>query len=144
MSLVTIVTIDLILVVLPDHSEVFIMSGVSSMNHNLRLQASLWFVTALWLLQSILAFLRLYHSHNQHISGPCLLREKELLLEHSPSDRGSPSPPLPAATPTIYVWESWKVLHLTSRSKLSSKLFVYPCLHISSTIPNTSLTKNMA
>ncbi|XP_029021605.1 transmembrane protein 179-like [Betta splendens] len=66
-------------------------------------QASLWFVTALWLLQSLLAFLRLYHSHNQHISGPCLLREKELLLENSPSDRGSPSPPLPAATPTICV-----------------------------------------
>ncbi|KAK2848999.1 hypothetical protein Q5P01_008833 [Channa striata] len=66
-------------------------------------QASLWFVTALWLAQSILAFLRLYHSHSQHISGPCLPREKELLLEHSPFDHSSPPPPLPAAVPTILV-----------------------------------------
>lgn len=63
-------------------------------------QVSLWAVTALWLTQSILAVLRLYHSHSQHISGPCLPREKELLLGHSPSD-GSPSP-LPV-TPTILV-----------------------------------------
>ncbi|AWP11943.1 putative transmembrane protein 179-like [Scophthalmus maximus] len=67
-------------------------------------QASLWCVTALWLAQSILAFLRLYHSHSQHISGPCLPREKELLLGHSPSECGSsPSPPLPSATPTLLV-----------------------------------------
>ncbi|XP_076015785.1 transmembrane protein 179 [Genypterus blacodes] len=65
-------------------------------------EASLWFVTALWLLQSILSFLRLYHSHSQHISRPCLPREKELLLGHSPSG-GSPSPPHPPATPTILV-----------------------------------------
>ncbi|XP_059918218.1 transmembrane protein 179-like [Gadus macrocephalus] len=55
-------------------------------------QASLWFVTALWLAQSVLSFLRLYHSHSQHISGPCLPREKELLLARSPSD-GCPTPP---------------------------------------------------
>ncbi|KAK0154248.1 Transmembrane protein 179 [Merluccius polli] len=65
-------------------------------------QASLWFVTALWLAQSILAFLRLYHSHSQHISRPCLPREKELLLAYTPSD-GSPTPPHPPATPTIFV-----------------------------------------
>ncbi|XP_070818902.1 transmembrane protein 179 [Chaetodon trifascialis] len=64
-------------------------------------QASLWCVTALWLAQSILAFLRLYHSHSQNISGPCRPREKELLLGHSPSDSGSPSPP--PATPTLLV-----------------------------------------
>nr|XP_046261284.1 transmembrane protein 179-like [Scatophagus argus] len=64
-------------------------------------QASLWCVTALWLAQSILAFLRLYHSHSQHISRPCRPREKELLLGHSPSDSSSPSP-LPA-TPTLLV-----------------------------------------
>ncbi|XP_035017752.2 transmembrane protein 179-like [Hippoglossus stenolepis] len=67
-------------------------------------QVSLWAVTALWLAQSILAFLRLYHSHSQHISGPCLPREKELLLGHSPSESGSsPSPPHPPVTPTILV-----------------------------------------
>ncbi|XP_031718612.1 transmembrane protein 179 [Anarrhichthys ocellatus] len=66
-------------------------------------QASLWGVTALWLAQSILAFLRLYHSHSQHISRPCRPREKELLLGHSPSDSGSPTPPHPPATPTIFV-----------------------------------------
>uniref|UniRef100_A0A3Q3JID3 Transmembrane protein 179 n=1 Tax=Monopterus albus TaxID=43700 RepID=A0A3Q3JID3_MONAL len=66
-------------------------------------QASLWCVTALWLAQSILAFLRLYHSHSQHISGPCLPREKELLLGYSQSDSGSLSPPHPSATPTILV-----------------------------------------
>ncbi|KAF3694001.1 Transmembrane protein 179 [Channa argus] len=66
-------------------------------------QACLWLVTALWLAQSILAFLRLYHSHSQHIGRPCLPREKELLLEHSPFDRSSPSPPPPAAMPTILV-----------------------------------------
>ncbi|KAM3836022.1 transmembrane protein 179-like [Diretmus argenteus] len=76
-------------------------------------QASLWFVTSLWLTQSVLSFLRLYHSHSQHISGPCLPREKELLLgqtpsddspsDHSPSDH-SPSPPHPlASTPTLLV-----------------------------------------
>ncbi|XP_029967153.1 transmembrane protein 179 [Salarias fasciatus] len=61
-------------------------------------QASLWCVTALWLVQSTLAFLRLYHSHSQHISGRCLLREKEMLLGYSTSDSGSPSPPHPPAT----------------------------------------------
>ncbi|XP_005913371.1 transmembrane protein 179-like [Haplochromis burtoni] len=64
-------------------------------------QASLWLVTALWLVHSILAFLRLYHSHSQHISGPCLHREKEMLLGHSPSDSGSPSPP--PVTPILLV-----------------------------------------
>ncbi|XP_062855720.1 transmembrane protein 179-like [Trichomycterus rosablanca] len=49
-------------------------------------QISLWCVTALWLAQSILSFLRLYHSHSQQISGPCLLREKELLLGQSHVD----------------------------------------------------------
>lgn len=66
-------------------------------------QVSLWGVTALWLTQSILAFLRLYHSHSQHISRPCRPREKELLLGHSPSDSGSPTPQNPPATPTIFV-----------------------------------------
>ncbi|XP_061690825.1 transmembrane protein 179-like isoform X2 [Syngnathoides biaculeatus] len=62
-------------------------------------QASLWFVTLLWLLQSTLAFMRLYHSHN----GPCLLREKELLLRDAPSD-GSPStPPYSPQTPAAVV-----------------------------------------
>lgn len=65
-------------------------------------QVSLWCVTALWFVQSVLAFLRLYHSHSQHISRPCRPREKELLLGHSPSDSGSPSPP--PATPTVLVW----------------------------------------
>uniref|UniRef100_A0A3P9BA21 Zgc:153018 n=1 Tax=Maylandia zebra TaxID=106582 RepID=A0A3P9BA21_9CICH len=64
-------------------------------------QASLWLVTALWLVHSILAFLRLYHSHSQHISGPCLHREKEMLLGNSPSDSGSPSPP--PVTPILLV-----------------------------------------
>ncbi|XP_041654215.1 transmembrane protein 179 [Cheilinus undulatus] len=66
-------------------------------------QVSLWCVTALWLTQSILAFLRLYHSHSQHMSGPCRPREKEMLLGHSPSDSRSPSPPHPAVSPTILV-----------------------------------------
>lgn len=66
-------------------------------------QASLWCVTALWLVQSILAFLRLYHSHSQHISGRCLLREKEMLLGYSTSDSGSPSPPHPPATLTFLI-----------------------------------------
>ncbi|KAG7237710.1 hypothetical protein INR49_031887 [Caranx melampygus] len=66
-------------------------------------QASLWGVTALWLAQSILAFLRLYHSHSQNISGPCLPREKELLLGHSTSLSSSPTPPHPPATPTILI-----------------------------------------
>ncbi|XP_056152113.1 transmembrane protein 179-like [Lampris incognitus] len=65
-------------------------------------QASLWGVTALWLAQAILSFLRLYHSHSQDLSRPCLPREKELLLRHTPSD-DSPSPPHPPATPTISV-----------------------------------------
>ncbi|XP_051277104.1 transmembrane protein 179-like [Dicentrarchus labrax] len=64
-------------------------------------QVSLWCVTALWLAQSILAFLRLYHSHSQHINVPCRPREKELLLGHSPCDSGSPSPA--PATPTLLV-----------------------------------------
>lgn len=68
---------------------------------SLHSQASLWLVTALWLVHSILAFLRLYHSHSQHISGPCLHREKEMLLGHSPSDSGSPSPP--PVTPILLV-----------------------------------------
>lgn len=65
-------------------------------------ETSLWAVTVLWMTQSILAFLRLYHSHSQHMSGPCLPREKECLLVYSPSD-GLPSPPHPASTPTILV-----------------------------------------
>ncbi|KAM6923785.1 transmembrane protein 179 [Xenentodon cancila] len=64
-------------------------------------QASLWCVTVLWLAQSILAFLRLYHSHSQNIGGPWLHRDKEFLLGHSPCDSGSSSPPHPPATPTI-------------------------------------------
>ncbi|XP_029368481.1 transmembrane protein 179 [Echeneis naucrates] len=66
-------------------------------------QASLWCVTALWLAQSILAFLRLYHSHSQHISGPCLPREKELLLGDNMSVSSYPSPPHLQVTPTILV-----------------------------------------
>ncbi|XP_034545098.1 transmembrane protein 179 [Notolabrus celidotus] len=66
-------------------------------------QVSLWCVTALWLTQAILAFLRLYHSHSQHMTGPCRPREKEMLLGHSPSDSRSPSPPHPAATPILLV-----------------------------------------
>ncbi|KAM9835151.1 transmembrane protein 179-like [Syngnathus typhle] len=62
-------------------------------------EASLWFVTLLWLLQSALAFMRLYHSHN----GPCLLREKELLWRNAPLE-GSPSTSLYSPeTPTIMV-----------------------------------------
>ncbi|XP_061542410.1 transmembrane protein 179-like [Phycodurus eques] len=62
-------------------------------------QASLWFVTLMWLLQSTLAFMRLYHSHN----GPCLLREKELLLKDAPSE-GSPSTtPYSPENPSIVV-----------------------------------------
>ncbi|KAI5606652.1 hypothetical protein C0J50_7572 [Silurus asotus] len=49
-------------------------------------QISLWCVTALWLVHSILSFLRLYHSHSQQISGPCLSREKEFLLGQSHVD----------------------------------------------------------
>ncbi|XP_034739378.1 transmembrane protein 179 [Etheostoma cragini] len=66
-------------------------------------QVSLWGVTALWLAQSILSFLRLYHSHSQHISRPCGPREKDLLLGHSPSENGSPTPPHFLTTPTISV-----------------------------------------
>ncbi len=79
----------------------YIRVAASVTNHSPRPQASLWCVTALWLTQSILAFLRLYHSHSQHIGGPCRPREKELLLGHSPSDSASPSPP--PATPTLLV-----------------------------------------
>ncbi|XP_054648457.1 transmembrane protein 179-like [Dunckerocampus dactyliophorus] len=61
-------------------------------------QASLWCVTLLWLVQSILAFMRLYHLH----SGVCLLREKELLLRDAASE-GSPATPYPLETPTILV-----------------------------------------
>lgn len=63
-------------------------------------EISSWALTALWLIQSILAFLRLYHSHSQNIAGPCLPREKQCLLDYSPSDQ-FPSPP--TATPTILV-----------------------------------------
>lgn len=76
-------------------------------------EISLWAVTGLWMIQTILAFLRLYHSHSQNMSGPCLLREKECLLGYSPSD-GSPSPT--AATPTILVW------HKVSYSLLNPNL----------------------
>ncbi|XP_019718961.1 transmembrane protein 179 [Hippocampus comes] len=62
-------------------------------------QASLWFVTLLWLLQSTLAFMRLYHSHN----GPCILREKELLLRDAPSEGYPSTPPSSPETPTIMV-----------------------------------------
>ncbi|XP_035599841.1 transmembrane protein 179-like [Oncorhynchus keta] len=68
-------------------------------------EVALWSVTALWLTHSILSFMRLYHSHSEHISGPCLPREKEHLLGHSSSssgssgsDRGSPSPAQPLST----------------------------------------------
>ncbi|XP_057706700.1 transmembrane protein 179-like [Corythoichthys intestinalis] len=61
-------------------------------------QASLWFVTLLWLLQSMLAFMRLYHSHN----APCLLREKELLLRDALSEGSASTPPF-SETPTIMV-----------------------------------------
>lgn len=63
-------------------------------------EISLWAVTTLWMIQAIVAFLRLYHSHSQNMSGPCRLREKECLLGYTPSD-GLPSPT--AATPTILV-----------------------------------------
>ncbi|KAL2077077.1 hypothetical protein ACEWY4_026581 [Coilia grayii] len=43
-------------------------------------QIALWCVTGLWMIHVILSFLRLYHSHSQHMTGPCLPREKELLL----------------------------------------------------------------
>uniref|UniRef100_A0A8C7X1Q5 Zgc:153018 n=1 Tax=Oryzias sinensis TaxID=183150 RepID=A0A8C7X1Q5_9TELE len=66
-------------------------------------QVSLWCVTALWLAQSILAFLRLYHSHSRHLSGPWLHRDKEMLLEHSLTDSTSPLPSLPSSTPTLCV-----------------------------------------
>lgn len=75
--------------------------NTSSFYTDLRLaEISLWAVTALWLTQCILAFLRLYHSHCQCMSRPCLLREKQCLLGYSPSD-GLPSPS--AATPTVLV-----------------------------------------
>ncbi|KAM9741346.1 transmembrane protein 179 [Menidia menidia] len=66
-------------------------------------QASLWGVTALWLAQSILAFLRLYHSHSQHMGGPWLHRDKEFLLGQSPTESISSSSPRPPATPTIFI-----------------------------------------
>ncbi|KAJ7983529.1 hypothetical protein DPEC_G00377110, partial [Dallia pectoralis] len=66
-------------------------------------EVALWSVTALWLTQSILSFMRLYHSHSRHISGPCLPREKEHLLGHSTSnssfsDRPTTSPLLAQST----------------------------------------------
>lgn len=99
--------------------------GVSILNL-LCPQASLWCVTALWLAQSVLSFLRLYHSHSQHISGPCRPREKELLLGHSPSDSSSPSPP--PATPTVLVWLS----KVAVWDNTLSPLF---CFHLSSASP---------
>lgn len=85
---------------IPLHLDVNTSSFYTELN---LAQVSLWCVTALWLTQSILAFLRLYHSHSQHMSGPCRPREKEMLLGHSPSDSRSPSPPHPAVTPTLLV-----------------------------------------
>uniref|UniRef100_A0A8C5E533 Transmembrane protein 179-like n=1 Tax=Gouania willdenowi TaxID=441366 RepID=A0A8C5E533_GOUWI len=65
-------------------------------------QASLWAVTSLWLAQFLLSFLRLFHSHSQHLTGPCLLREKEMLLGSSlSSSSSSPSPP--PLTPTLLI-----------------------------------------
>ncbi|XP_006642840.2 transmembrane protein 179 [Lepisosteus oculatus] len=43
-------------------------------------QAGLWGVSVLWLALSVLSFLRLYCSHRREVLGPCLAREKELLL----------------------------------------------------------------
>nr|XP_057920590.1 transmembrane protein 179-like [Doryrhamphus excisus] len=62
-------------------------------------QASLWCVTLLWLVESAVAFMRLYHSH----SGPCLLREKELLLREAAASEGSAATPFAPDTPTVLV-----------------------------------------
>ncbi|KAJ8338014.1 hypothetical protein SKAU_G00369800 [Synaphobranchus kaupii] len=73
-------------------------------------QASLWCITVLWLTHSILSFLRLYHSHSQQIRGPCLSREKELLLGHPPVDRSPPHthphphpPQHPQEAPSVFI-----------------------------------------
>ncbi|KAL4622987.1 transmembrane protein 179-like [Arapaima gigas] len=67
-------------------------------------QASLWCVTALWLTHAILSFLRLYHSHSQQIRGPCLSREKELLLGQPAADGSLPHPSLhPQETSSVFI-----------------------------------------
>ncbi|KAK1804423.1 hypothetical protein P4O66_020434 [Electrophorus voltai] len=67
-------------------------------------QISLWCVTVLWLTHSILSFLRLYHSHSQQISGPCLPREKELLLGQAYLDFPLPCPhAYPPQTPAVFI-----------------------------------------
>lgn len=68
------------------------------------LQISLWCLTVLWLVHSILSFLRLYHSHSQQISGPCLSREKELLLGQSHVDCPLPCQhPHPPQPPAVFI-----------------------------------------
>ncbi|KAL6480477.1 hypothetical protein MHYP_G00115100 [Metynnis hypsauchen] len=67
-------------------------------------QIALWCVTALWLTHSILSFLRLYHSHSQQISGPCLSREKELLLGQAHLDCPLPCQHIhPPQTPAVFI-----------------------------------------
>ncbi|XP_029113358.1 transmembrane protein 179 [Scleropages formosus] len=67
-------------------------------------QVSLWCVTALWLTHAILSFLRLYHSHSQQIRGPCLSREKELLLGQPAVDSSLQHPGLhPQGTPSVFI-----------------------------------------
>ncbi|XP_066504944.1 transmembrane protein 179-like isoform X2 [Hoplias malabaricus] len=67
-------------------------------------EIALWCVTALWLTHSILSFLRLYHSHSQQISGPCLAREKELLLGQAHVHCPLPCQhTLPPQTPAIFI-----------------------------------------
>ncbi|XP_076877494.1 transmembrane protein 179 [Brachyhypopomus gauderio] len=67
-------------------------------------QIALWCVTTLWLAHSILSFLRLYHSHCQHISGPCLAREKEFLLGRAYVDFPLPCPHAhPPQTPVVFI-----------------------------------------
>ncbi|CAM4615697.1 hypothetical protein PO909_007040 [Leuciscus waleckii] len=70
-------------------------------------QIALWCVTTLWLAHSILSFMRLYHSHSQQISRPCISREKELLLgqtqagscpTHHPHPHSHPS-----HTPSVFI-----------------------------------------
>lgn len=92
------------------YSIILIIYTLTDNNLFRSLQVALWSVTALWLTHSILSFMRLYHSHSEHISGPCLPREKEHLLGHSSSssgssgsDRGSPSQPLSTAPSIIFV-----------------------------------------
>ncbi|XP_023685171.1 transmembrane protein 179 [Paramormyrops kingsleyae] len=65
-------------------------------------QASLWCVTALWLSHAVLSFLRLYHSHSQKIRGPCLSREKELLLGGATVESSVPHPD-PQGTPGVFI-----------------------------------------